>query len=350
MEQAKHGADTEHIRQKYNIENITDFSSNVNIFVPSGIDELLHKISAKDLAKYPDINYGALCKKLSDKYNVNKDNIIVGNGSTEIIFLISRLEKIKRVGILNPTFSEYERGAILSGKKIIDFFYEKDFSIDVEKIDLKKIDILFVCNPNNPSGNTNDFLNLLKKAEENGVILFVDETFMDFTTSEKSLMKYIGEYKNLFVLKAVTKFYAMTGLRLGYGFGSKEIIQNLWNIKEPWTVNTFAEILVDAIFDEEFEQKSVEFYKREIKWLEEEFGKIKEISAYSTEANYFLIKLPSKIKSSEFKKNMILKHKILIRDCSDYKGLGENHIRVNIKDRENNIKLMAAIRREVQNA
>lgn len=344
----KHGADIAEIQKQYQIENITDFSSNVNIFLPPKLEELIRQFPIEKLAKYPDIHYTELRAKLAEKYSLRAEHIIVGNGSTELIFLLAKLPFVQKIGILSPTFGEYRRAAQIGDKEIVDFYYEKDFSIDCNRIASEKVDALFVCNPNNPSGNINHLMSLLEKTKKSGTLLIVDETFMDFSSDKScSLLPLVSEYDNLFVLKAVTKFYAMTGLRLGYGFASASLIESMWAIKEPWSVNAFAEVLIDAIFDEDFESRTVSYYKEEIAWMKKELEKIKGIFVYPSDSNYFLIQLPPHISSGILKERMIVNHRILIRDCSNYSGLDEFHIRVNIKERNKNEMLIRALEKEI---
>lgn len=348
IEQHSHGADVYQIMEKYQSQNIIDFSSNVNIFSPKGISTILTEINESELAKYPDINYYDLRNNIGEKYNLNKENIIVGNGSTELIFLVMKLERIKRVGIVGPTFGEYERAAKIEGKEIFMIPYEKDFSINLNAF-TENLDIIFVCNPNNPSGNSNYLTPLLERCKKQGTLLFVDETFMDFTAKkENSLLTYVPEYDNLIVLKAVTKFYALTGVRLGYAFANSNIIQKLWDIKEPWTINYFAQRLFEVVFDFEFEKKSTDFYEQEIRWMKEKLDKIPGITAYPTESNFFLIKLENRITSGELKENLVKNHGILIRDCANFWGLDNLFIRVNIKERTLNEQLLKALAKEIQ--
>ena len=343
-----HGADINQTKKKYNLNHIDDYSSNVNIFHSNLIYDIHKNINLQELSVYPDIEYTNLREKLGSKYDIPINNIIVGNGSTELIFLIMALDSIQKVGILHPTFSEYERAARLSQKEVVDLFYIEDFKIDINCINCEDLDILFVCNPNNPSGNINDLSALAKKCKENNTILFVDETFMDFTgKNEQSLLPLAKERDNIFVLKAVTKFYALTGVRLGYGFSSCKIIEELWKKKEPWTINLFAEKFVDVIFDEVFEEKTVNFFEEEILWYKNELDKLDKLKVYDSDANYFLIKLYTE-SAKELKEKMIREHGILIRDCSNFKGLDESFFRINIKGREGNTKLLNALKKELE--
>lgn len=342
----KHGADVAQIQEQYGNKELLDFSSNVNIFMPSQAIALLSGISENELSTYPDSMYSKLREKLATKYALSPQQVIVGNGSTEIIFLLARLPQLQRIGIINPTFGEYRRAAKLFGKEVIDFFYEPDFSIDVAKMDLDGVDALFVCNPNNPSGNINDLAPLLQKARKTGTLLIVDETFIDFTSPKQSLIGELSD-EHLFIIKAVTKFYALTSVRLGYGFADRKWIEQLWAIKEPWTVNLFAQKMVDVIFDEAFEKKSTDFYIREIDWMKKSLESLGMLQVYPSNANFLLIRLPHPIRASQLKEKLIVRHGILIRDCSNYIGLDEYHIRVNIKEREKNQHFIEALREEL---
>ncbi len=350
MKQFEHGADSERIKAKYRIERLLDYSANINIFTPSGVAERLNEIRPQELAVYPDIAYTALRQKLSKKYAVDAERIIVGNGSTEIMFLLTRLGEVARVGAIQPTFAEYHRACRVSGKEAVSFYYDKEFKIDLDRIDLDRVDLLFVCNPNNPSGSSNDLSELIRRAQQKNVLVAVDETFMDFVgDSSRSAMRYLDRCDNLIVIKALTKFYALTGVRLGYAFSSKHLIAKLWAIKEPWTVNAFAERLVDVIFDEQFEKRSVAFYREETAWMKAELDKLEGLFVYPSESNFFLIRLPERWTAERFKERLILDHEILIRDCSNFDGLDAHHIRVNIKERSSNERLIEAIRKEVYN-
>ena len=345
-----HGADLKQSLKKYQLESLEDYSSNVNIFHSDKVETILRSISPKDLSVYPDIEYTDLRGKISQRYGIQSEQIIVGNGSTEIIFAVMGLDAVQTVGIINPTFSEYARAAELSGKDIVNFYYDQDFGIDVDAINLEKIDILFVCNPNNPSGNLNPLGDLLEKCKKHNTILFVDETFMEFTgKGEYSLLEKVQACEHLFVLKAVTKFHSLTGVRLGYGFSSKQIISELWTKKQPWTINVFAEKLVDVIFDDEFERKTVDFFQAEIPWYENQLKAMENIKVYPTTSNYFLLKIKSGLLADQVKERLIKNHGILIRDCSNYKGLDNTHIRVNIKSRESNLRLLEALKKELSN-
>lgn len=339
MKQVQHGADTKMIKLKYNIQKVIDYSSNVNIFTPSGIDEILKTITAEDLNYYLDLNYIDLREKLGKRYGFEKENVIVGNGSTEIMFLIMKLNYIKNIGIINPTFGEYERAANLSNKNVVDLFYNKEFKIDNTELEkIKNLDLLIICNPNNPSGSINKLDEILEICKKNNTILMVDETFIEFAEEGEdfSLINEVKAYENLIIIRAVTKFYSLTSIRLGYAFSSARIISDLWDIKEPWTVNIFAEKLVDVIFDEDFSNKSRAYYAEEICRFSNNLSALKNIKVYPTKTNFILIKLPESKTAAQIKEELVKRYGILVRDCSNFKNLDSSFIRINIKDSKQN--------------
>ena len=255
MKDLGHGANVDNMAKQFGKDekDIIDFSSNVNPHIISNLGKYVLEGLEKSRS-YPDINYTNLRNNISEYINVDSELIIPGNGATEIIYLLMKSIK-KRIAILNPTFSEYGRGAKLNNLEVIDFHLkeENNFSIDLDEIqnNMNRFDSLFVCNPNNPNGKVKDLNELLDLMIENDKLLIVDETFMEFVGEEEkySLIGRINQTENLFILKAVTKFFGMPGLRLGYGVTSnKQIIKNIYEYKEPWTINSFAENLSNYLF------------------------------------------------------------------------------------------------------
>ena len=299
MKDLGHGANVDNMAKKFgkNENDIIDFSSNVNPHIISDLGKYV--LEGLEISRsYPDINYTNLRNNISDYIKVDSELIIPGNGATEIIYLLMKSIK-RRLAILNPTFSEYGRGAKLNNLEIIDFHLkeENNFSIDLDEIqkNMDKFDSLFICNPNNPNGKVKDLNELLDLMIENDKLLIVDETFMEFVGEEEkySLINKIEQTPNLFILKAVTKFFGMPGLRLGYGVTSnKQIIKNIYEYKEPWTINSFAENLSNYLFkDKEYINGSKDYYINERKFMLEELRKISRLKVYDTDTNFVLIKL-----------------------------------------------------------
>ena len=352
MKDLGHGANVDNMAKKFgkNENDIIDFSSNVNPHIISDLGKYVLEGLEKSRS-YPDINYTNLRNNISDYIKVDSELIIPGNGATEIIYLLMKSIK-RRLAILNPTFSEYGRGAKLNNLEIIDFHLkeENNFSIDLDEIqkNMDKFDSLFICNPNNPNGKVKDLNELLDLMIENDKLLIVDETFMEFVGEEEkySLINKIEQTPNLFILKAVTKFFGMPGLRLGYGVTSnKQIIKNIYEYKEPWTINSFAENLSNYLFkDKEYINGSKNYYINERKFMLEELRKISRLKVYDTDTNFVLIKLDDD-EANSLKLELFEKYNILILDASNFIGLDKSYIRVAIKSHNDNKVLIESLRK-----
>lgn len=343
MKDLGHGANVDLMAEIFNknTEDIIDFSSNINPKVIPNLDKYILE-GLNRCKSYPDINYTKLRSNIGNYIKINPKYIIPGNGATEIIYLLMKNIK-KRIAILNPTFSEYERAAKLNNLEIISFMLKEDdeFSVNIKEIreNIDSFDSLFICNPNNPNGKVKNIEELLNIIVKHDKLLIVDETFMEFVNKEEnySLIKYVEKYKNVFILKAVTKFFGMPGLRLGYGVTSNEkLIEDIYRYKEPWTVNSFADTLSNYIFkDEQYINSSKEYYIKERSYMINSLRKIKKIHVYDTDTNFILIKLKN-INAEELKIKLFKESNILIRNASNFIGLDENHIRIAIKSHEEN--------------
>lgn len=350
MNNLGHGANVEDMCRNYNKdpEDIIDFSSNINPYLVDNLDKYLLE-GLKECVKYPDIEYTRLKENISDYLGIDSSFIIPGNGATEIIYLLMKSIG-KRIAILNPTFSEYERSAKLSNLDVLNLYLNKDksFDLDIENIEsnIDKFDSLFICNPSNPIGKVYKLEQLLKVLSDNNKLLIIDETFMEFVEHEErySLVKYIKDYPNIFIIKAVTKFFGMPGIRLGYGICSnKDLLQKVYDIKEPWSINTFADTFSNYIFKEEkYIKDSKSFFAKERKFMLERLARIKNIKVYDTNTNFILIQLKNK-KANELRQELFLKGDILVRDASNFKNLDESYIRIAIKTHEENLKLLSQI-------
>jgi len=325
---------------------IIDFSVNINpLGVPHKlIEELVKELPA--LISYPEID-GKTAKETLAKYlNKEANQIILGNGATELIYLFSRAINANKVLILEPTFTEYERAFQVSGSSIYHFYtYEKDgFKIDMdgllENLDNLKPQVVVLCNPNNPTGvfyEPDELMPLLEAIQKSNAYLFIDESFIDFT-DKPSLSRYIEEYP-IFILRSMTKTYGIPGLRLGYGLANTNIIQKLNHIKEPWTINSLALRAVEVLInDKDYFNKTKECCKEEKDFLLDNLSSINNIEVFPSEGNFFLCKL--KNCSGEGLKNTILNDGIYIRTCTDFKGLDDQFIRLAVRSRVENEKLI----------
>lgn len=346
-----HGADINSAAELYGLEadKIIDFSSNINPFIVESMDKIV-AAGVENLQKYPDIKYRRLRKNIADYLRVEDSYIIPGNGATEIIYLLMR-NLSGRLAIINPTFSEYRKGAEIAGLSVVDFVmdWEKDFELDLDEIYRRKdeFDSIFICNPNNPDGSVREIKKLLEFAEKEGKLLIVDETFIEFADSEKeiSLVNMVEKSKNLFIIRAVTKFFGIPGIRLGYGISSnRELLQKMYDEKEPWTINSFADSASDFIFkEEEYIRKSKEYFSKERVCMINEINKIGGIKAFNSDANFILVRFENR-NVLDVKENLLKRAGLLIRDASNFIGLDSSFARVAIKNHEQNTVLVDALR------
>lgn len=340
--------------QRSGKRDILDYSSNIN---PLGVPESLKKAIQENfsvLEKYPDINYMELREKIGKYNNISKDNVIVGNGATEVLFLYMKVLKPENVLIVAPTFAEYER-ALKTVESKIDFFElrEKDnFVIDISELKekSKNYDLVVICNPNNPTGkfiSLDKIDDLNRYLEKNGTKLFLDESFIEFKKGWDKETALNLKSKNIFILRALTKFFALPGIRLGYGLTyDKNIILKINEIREPWSVNAFADLAGKIILDDSpYIEKTEKWIEEERKFFIDELKKIDRIKVYDTETNFVLIKF--KTMTAEIFRNKMIEKNILVRNASNFKFLNEYFVRLAIKDREKNIKVLESIKEVV---
>ncbi|WP_353092662.1 histidinol-phosphate transaminase [Tissierella praeacuta] len=339
----EHGGDLLSYKDYYKGELI-DYSSNINpLGPPNGLNKVLID-SFENLEAYPDIKYRNLKNSISNYLNCDENNVIVGNGAVELIdnFIILA----NRVIVCTPSFLEYEKRGLIHGKEVIRVPYNDDFTIDILEIGnrIEKGDLLILGNPNNPTGLRIDKIelimiyNMIEKAEAH---LLLDEAFFEFCPIDYDSIELFRQtnYENLGIIRAATKFFALPGIRLGYGCTSKVLANMINNVELPWSVNSFAEAAGNFIFDDrDYIEESKGYIEDERKYIHQELSKLSNIKVYRTETNYILIKLLKW--DEEFVFKFFLKRGIVIRKCSSFAGLKENHIRVAIKSRENNIKLI----------
>lgn len=348
----EHGGDLITYENCYEGELI-DFSSNINpLGPPEGLSEELFS-SFQALTNYPDIKYRKLKSAISKYLKCEEENILVGNGAVEIInnFVMPS----KRVIVMTPSFSEYESRAIVHGKLVNRIPYSSDFTIDIKAIEntIRENDLLILGNPNNPTGlriPKDKLIEIYKLVKESNAFLLLDEAFYEFCPEDYDSIDLFKQYnyENLGIIRAATKFFALPGIRLGYGCTSIAKVKEIRAIELPWSVNSLADAAGQFIFnDNEYIKESKTNIEVERNYLLKELSKIDGIKPYNTNTNFILIKLISW--NEEYIFNYFLKKGIVIRKCSSFKELKANHIRVAIKDRENNFKLIEGFKELISN-
>ncbi|QXM05647.1 threonine-phosphate decarboxylase CobD [Crassaminicella indica] len=353
MKKVKHGGNIYEIAEKLGIkmEEIIDFSANINpLGVPKRFKEALIK-NIDSIENYPDPEYHQLIQAIAEKYHIPREYITVGNGATEVIFSMISSLKPKKSMLIAPTFGEYERALVRAGSNIqyYNLKEENDFAVeqDILKVIDESFDLVILCNPNNPTSQLiekNIMVKILKHCRKNNVYLMLDEAFIDFVDEPKkeTMLLYIKEYKNLFIIKALTKFYAIPGLRIGYGITSNcRLLKSMNDHKEPWTINSYAAMAGMVLKDQIYINKSREWIISERKAFFNELKKINKIKVYKPNGNYILFKL---LEHKTDLKEALLKNKILIRSCSNYKNLDHSFYRIAIKDKKSNEIFIKALK------
>ena len=249
--------------------------------------------------------------------------------------------------VLAPTFAEYEQALESVDCRVEHFFLkeEEGFAAGsklLEALD-ESLDMLFLCNPNNPTGllMKRDFLmEILKRCREKGIFLVVDECFLDFIKEPEAytLKPVLEKSDGLFLLKAFTKRYAMAGVRLGYGLcHDQELLSRMEMMTQPWNVSTMAqEAGIAALTEREYVESGRQLVCTEAAWLKEEMKNLG-LMVFPSQANYIFFKGPGSLFADCVKKG------ILIRDCSNYPGLCKGYYRIAVKTHEDNVKLIGAL-------
>jgi threonine-phosphate decarboxylase len=333
-----------------------DFSSNIN---PLGISRQVLKEIRKNIKQishvYPDSNCNLLKKSIAEyiKHDIDKEWISVGNGATEIIHNFVRAVSLTNAIIIPPTFCEYELASKRCKMKINFISLSKKLQIQADKVieKSKKINsnsLIFICNPNNPTGlvNTQMIEKILSSIDCSKTILLLDESFIEFLNDigKESLMSKIKEYNNLAILRSMTKSYGLAGLRLGYMVANPRLIRKLKPFQIPWSVNGIAQIAgIAALNDQDHVIRAKKIIEREKNYMYKQINKKEnQANALRSDVNFFLIKLKN-INSITYQKILLDFHGIYVRDCSSFRGMSSDFIRVAVKTHKDNVRLLKAI-------
>ncbi len=353
-----HGSDLEKIEKVFGIkkEDIVSYSANVN---PLGISRKLRAVLADHLeaiTRYPDREYTKLRQCIADYTGAQMENIIMGNGSTELISLFIQTTHPKKAMILGPTYSEYERDVNLEGGTCVYFPLreENDFRINVEELCRQLndgLDLLVLCNPNNPTSTaiTNkDMRRILDACMEHGIFVMIDETYVEFAPDDKKVTSVglTNYYSNLIILRGTSKFFASPGLRLGYAItGNRDVAKEINTRKDPWTINSLAEIAGQIMFqDSEYISETKELISSERSRVFQELSSWDSVKVYEPKANFILMKIVKEGVDSGILFEHCIRKEMMIRDCSTFPFLDSRYVRFCIMSPEDNDRLLAAFR------
>ncbi|MEW9699691.1 threonine-phosphate decarboxylase CobD [Paenibacillus sp. SI8] len=356
LERYGHGGDLRTAEEAFgrSQDQFLDFSSNMNPLGPPSVVEHIVTTEWRDMVQYPDPAVRELRRKLAHKYDIPMESIAVGNGAAELIDLIARVLQSPVTGLARPSFSEYEEAIHKAGGDIHSIPLHAHYHFDLQEDDVKKAllssDVLFLGHPNNPTGRLIPPA-ILKQITESGRKLIVDEAFMDFVPDERkhSMLKFASTSSNVFVIRSMTKFFSIPGIRLGFMVAHPDWIQRIQELQVQWSVNYLAQRIGAAVLDDvEFEQASRQWLQAEQIWL---MGQLQQLGLEVTPSavNFLLFSFPQELgfDVKQAQRHMG-KQGILIRDASLFEGLDQRFCRVAIKLREDNERLVQGLRAMMQ--
>jgi threonine-phosphate decarboxylase len=325
---------------------LLDFSANINPLGWPSIQDVLQS-EMQRLGHYPDNNYTEFRKAAASFVGVQPENIVPANGSSEIIRLFSETTLCEGdIAIIPfPTFGEYENQSRLIGAAIHRTDLGSSGEVSIVDSLLKEAKSIFLCNPNNPTGcllPRSKVEELAKKCEHFETFLLVDEAFIELSDPDQSIAMTVSEWSYVVVMRSLTKSFGVPGLRLGFGVTNNEMAKILNRARIPWSISSIGSAAaVELLKHRDHLEKARSMIKTELCWLTDRLTKLG-LKPGKSSVNFILVNIePSGLSSGELTRRMVDKG-ILIRDCQSF-GLGENYIRVAVRNRDENERLIAAL-------
>ncbi len=347
MKEIIHGGDVLSCEEQFH-KKMLDFSANIN---PFGIPPKVLAAAKASLRKsnvYPDPLCRNLTSAIAKSERLPSSCIICGNGAADLIFRLALAVKPKLALIPAPTFAEYEKALDSVGCRTEHHLLTRENGFILTDSILPKLnrelDILILCNPNNPTGQTVEpelLLRIAERCKENDILLVLDECFNSFLDDPEahSLKNQLDTYPNLFILKAFTKLYAMAGLRLGYGLCADETrMDAIYNVSQPWSVSNVACAAgIAALTQKVYVEKSKKRIHRQRLYLTAQLSRLG-YEVIGSQANFIFFH------TEEEQLDQRLKEKgILIRSCGNYFGLDQRYYRIAVRRKKENQKLITAL-------
>lgn len=351
---------TVHGGQGWKIEGTEDYSQNLNPFGPPPSLEKVLSGAVSGSGHYPDADCTEVRTVIGKIYGLGPECVTMGAGSSEIIrnFPNVFIRPGDSVLIPTPSFAEYTQQCKIAGASI-DFFPllpEDDYRIDEEGLfkclSSKTYKILYICNPNNPTGrieNRDKLEKIIRKCEETGTLVFLDETLLELVKGEQSisLSREVCKFSNLLVAHSFTKSFAIPGIRVGFALSNPGIVEEMEKVKLPWNIGTIEQAAALHLIQNElgYVDEAADVMCRESDRM---FAQLKEmgfpISSISDSFFYFMDIGSIGLTGSEFK-DLMLKEGIMVRDCASFGPQYKSCVRFCVKDKERNDRFLSAVRK-----
>lgn len=337
----RHGGDV------YSCDYKIDYSFNINpLGPPASVVEAVYK-STEQIAHYPDVQCKMLREALAEHEFMTPDRIICGNGAAELIFTYVSALRPKKALLTAPGFAEYESALQAAGCEIryYPLYEERGFQVGMDYLEYlsEDLDMVILCNPNNPTGVLIPqplLVMIAGKCEKYGIHMMLDECFNQFLLAPDSysMRTFLDRFPHLFVLDAFTKTYAMPGLRLGYGMtANRKVLEKMSQVMQPWSVSVPAQYAgLAALKEDTYVHNARWLVKEERKYLMRAL-RLLGMEFFDSAANYVFFKGPEDLAV------LCRQRGILIRDCSNYHGLSGGFFRIAVRTREENEQLVTVL-------
>lgn len=325
---------------------ILDFSASISPLGPPKSAIAAIESQLVDLRHYPDPDYGELRLALSHFHQLPPEWILPGNGSAELLSLAGRdLAQLAATALITPAFGDYYRALAAYHAEVLEFpsLVFRTLSLNFDKVQKTKDKGLLLNNPHNPTGVLFSREAILPYLEKFALVV-VDEAFMDFLPpgQEQSLIQVAQEYPNLVILRSLTKFYSLPGLRLGYAIAHPERLRRWQLWRDPWPVNTLAAAAAVAVVqDKEFQEQTWAWLPPARNQLFAGLASTPGLQPLESAANFLLVE--SQQSSSQLQQNLLQHHQIFIRDCLSFPELGDRYFRVAVRCWSDNQRLLEAL-------
>ncbi|MBX3342404.1 MAG: threonine-phosphate decarboxylase [Nitrospira sp.] len=367
MNRQAHGGDVYAAARelKRNVRHLLDFSASINPLGPSPAAWRAIGRGSELLSHYPDPACRDLRQALATFWDRSPEEFLIGNGSTELIHLLPEALQIRHLLVIGPTFSEYAAAMARVGGQISSIMATRDDGYrppleqaldDPDKFRNKRnrmppVDAVMLCNPNSPTGQACDAVmvrKLARRAARLGQWCLVDETFAEYCEQVSILPEDLPA--RTLVLRSFTKFYGLPGLRVGYAVGNPKVIKQVSAHQPPWSVNMLAQRAAQlALQDRRHSRRSLRFIEQERSRLVQELRRLPGCSTFPSAANFLLVELPARLKAARVV-SALRRQGILVRDCSQVPGLNDRSIRLAVRSRADNDRLLNSLSKIIGNS
>jgi len=349
-EECRHGGKVQEAQQILGAEPL-DFSANINPLGFPPLEKLLLE-EMKKIGHYPDNSYLGFRRAAAKFTNVDDICIVPGNGSSELIRLYAEacLEEGDVAIVPAPSFGEYSNQSMLAGGTVKKVGICEDGLPQVSDSQLQSAKLLFLCNPNNPTGRLLSFRqvsDLAERCERAATFLLVDEAFIELSDPKESVAAMAPKMEYLFVMRSLTKSFGVPGLRLGFGVTNEKMARIMNLARIPWSIGSLAAAAGEYLLGcDAHLMRSRQIIKTEIAWLQDALRGLG-LKPVPSSVNFILVNIEPSCLASDILAERTMKEGVLVRDCQSF-GLGRGYIRVAVRCRAENEKLIRALEKALQ--